>query len=195
MVKFGEAVGVVQPPHPNHSLRSVGSVVVQIRPLGWAKGKKECFAEELDNCKPIEGFENILRMNSCKAPRKWTEYSFSFVPKSDLTADIHLFNSKNAVSTAYDDFRVVGASVEDDLETGQGWRSVFEKQNDVDTQEPHATGLVEDSVYGFKAAKGHRFVVADSEHHYVHRVEQKKGVRVTITFKARTAEAEKENQP
>lgn len=33
-------------------------------------------------------------MNSSKAPHKWTEYSFSFVPKSDLTVDMHLFNSK-----------------------------------------------------------------------------------------------------
>ena len=45
-----------------------------------------------------------------------------------------------------------------------------------------------------KAAKGRCFALADHEYHYVHRVELKKGVRVTITFKARTAEAEKEIQ-
>ena len=194
-VKFGEGVGAVHPPRPNHSLRAVGSVVVQLRPHGWAKGKKECFAEELDNCKAIIGFENILRMNSCKAPRKWTEYTFSFIPKFDLTVDIHLFNSKNAASTAYDDFRIAGASLEDNLETGEGWRSVYEKQGAETMPNPSASGLVEDSAYDFKAANGHRFVLADSDHHYVNSVELKKGVRVTITFKARTAAVEKEIQP
>ena len=88
-----------------------------------------------------------------------------------------------------------GASVEDDLETGQGWRSVFEKQGTDDLPKPPVIGLVEDSKYGFKAAKGHCFALADYEYHYVHRIELKKGVRVTITFKARTGEAEKEIQP
>ena len=79
--------------------------------------------------------------------------------------------------------------VEDDIETGRGWRSVYEKQGDFVQQPPRASGLIEDSAWSFKAAKGHRFVLVDAERHYVHRVELKKGVRVTVTFKARCAES------
>ena len=90
---------------------------------------------------------------------------------------------------AYDDFRIVGAAVDDDIETGRGWQSVYEKRGDL-VQKPSTVGLVEDSTWSFRAAKGHRFVLVDGEHHYVHRVELKKGVRVTVTFKARAAETD-----
>ena len=190
-VKFGESVGVVQPPRPNYNAPVAGSVAVQFRPLGWSKvpsDKRECFAEELVNCEPIPQFKNILRHLSSRARSEWTEYSFSFVPKFDLTADIHLLNRRDGRPTAYDDFRIVGATVDDDIEAGRGWRSIYEKQGDLVQEPPRASGLIEDSAWGFKAAKGHRFVLVDGERHYVHRVELKKGVRVTVTFKARSAE-------
>jgi len=194
-VKFGKAVGIVQSPHPSYNALATGPVAVQFRPLGWSKipkSKKECFAEELVNCEPIPQIANILRLIPCKAPCEWTEYSFSFVPKRDLTADICLLGGKDTYFTAYDDFRIVGATVDDDLETGRGWRSVVGKQGDAVIQELRTCGLIEDSTWRFKAAKGHRFVLANDEHHYVHRVELKKGVRVTVTLKARAAETQQD---
>lgn len=187
-VKFGYPVGEVHPPRPDYNARVPGSVVVQLRPLEWSKGKKVCFAEGLVNCEPIHEIANILRLLPSEAKDEWTEYSFSFVPKSDLTADIHLLDRKEAFPTAYDDFRIVGATVDDDIETGQGWRSVFERQGGRAQEPSRASGLVEDSAWSFKAAKGRRFALADAERHYVHRVELKKGVRVTVTFKARSAQ-------
>ena len=189
-VKFGEAVGVVQPPHPSYNALAAGSVVVQLRQLGWSavpKNERVCFAEELVNCGPIPQIKNILRLDPDKAQDEWTGYSFSFVPKFDLTADIHLLGKYETHSTAYDDFRVEGATVEDDLETGRGWRGVVETSRH--GQDPGKGGLVEESEWCFKAAKGHRFVLANYWHNYVHRINLKKGVRVTITFKARSAAA------
>ena len=97
-------------------------------------------------------------------------------------------NKKDAIFTAYDDFRVVGASVEDDLETGKGWRYIYEPTANPPKRESAKGGLVDASELNVKAAKGRRFVLIDGEHHYVHRVEMKKGERVTITLKARAVE-------
>ena len=188
-VKFGEPVGVVQRPHPDYTF-NVGMVGVQIRPVSTKKAAvKECFADELINCEPIPGFENILRLRAPgKARREWTEYSFSFVPKYDLAANVHLLGKWNADFTAYDDFRIEGATVEDDLETGEGWHDFIEKNDPPRNNVPGPGGLVDESTRSFKAAKGRRFVLAHGEHHYVHRIEMKKGVRVTVTLKARSAE-------
>lgn len=90
--------------------------------------------------------------------------------------------------TAYDDFRVSGAEIQDDLEQGTGWTDYIEKNNPPRNHVPGKGGLVDESTQRFKAAKGHRFALAHGEHHFIHRVELKKGRRVTVTFKARNAD-------
>ena len=188
-VKFGEDVAKVLPPHPDFTFE-VGSVGVQIRPAGaFGVSKKTCFAEELVGCAPIRGFENILRLDvKGDAPHEWTEYSFSFTPKSDMKAAIHLLGRWGGDWTAYDDFRVSGAEIQDDLEQGTGWADYIEKNNPPRNHVPGKGGLVDESTQRFKAAKGHCFALAHGEHHFVHRVELKKDRRVTVTFKARNAD-------
>jgi len=188
-VKFGDGMSNVEPPQPESSL-DPGTVVVQIRPdLAFSGAKNVCFAKDLVGCEPIRGWEHILECAPLgNAPREWAEYSFSFTPTNNVKAAIHLRGRWWGDWTAYDDFRIVGASVQDDLETGTGWCEYLEINKPPRNLVAGKGGMVDESARNFRAAKGIRFALAHGERHFIHRIELKKGVRVTVTFMARAAE-------
>jgi len=192
-VKFGADVSKVEPPAPELNL-DPGTVVVQIRPeRAFGGGKKVCFAKDLVGCAPIRGFENILECApQGNAPREWAVYSFSFTPTNDLKATIHLRGRWWGDWTAYDDFSVEGAVVQDDLETGTGWSEYLEINKPPRNLVPGKAGMVDETTRSFRAASGHRFALAHGECHFVHPVELKKDRRVTVVFKARNAETQQE---
>lgn len=189
-VKFGEGIAPNYKPHPD-TYQGPGAVAVQIRPVGPNRPcGDQCFAEDLVCCKPIvPPYAYILSsVPVSRAPTAWTEYSFSFTPKYDMDAKLHLVGSWGKDFTAYDDIRATGIELSDDLEEGGQWKQYLEINKPPRNLMPGTGGLVDESTRPFKAAKGHRYALAHLERHFTHPIHLRKGVRVTITFKARAGE-------
>ena len=151
-------------------------------------------ATELKNCDmPHWGHGKRVCFTAGEPPNgSWQEYSFSFTPAIDGTLLLELMGS-NGEPTFYDDFRVEGVEIKDPGCNGAegGWRLKKE-----DGENPLFAGGVK-TPYGFfdrlphldcpdyVPAEGLRFAAATATKRVSQSgVKMKKGVRVTVRFKA-----------
>lgn len=120
----------------------------------------------------------------------WVEYSFSFVPR--LNCLVHLVTmGARGEDTLYDDIRVTGSTLSDGgFETGEGW--TLPRANPKDYRAPYCNleppfGLLTEAEAGCKPAEGCRMACGNDMLTFSAKLNLKKGVPVTVTFKARAA--------
>jgi hypothetical protein len=154
------------------------------------KGEKS-FADECTNSENPSG-KRVSTMEYFDAPAfdEWKEYSFSFTPRFDCEASLDVMGSYGD-KTLYDDFRVIGAAVSNpgfETDDSDAWKIFEEKAQLGDVGPPF--GIMEESSHQ-KAAEGKRYGCANHEHWMIQKINLKKGVRVTVSFKARAYKAER----
>jgi len=119
---------------------------------------------------------------------EWTEYSCSFTPNFDCTVRLVTMGSRGD-DTLYDDIRVTGSEIVDGgFETGRGWS--LPRANPKDYRAPLCNleppyGIVEATQVKCDAAEGVKMACGNDMLNFTTPLKLKKGVRVSITFKAR----------
>lgn len=188
-VRFGNAA--TAPVYPPFGAYDPSVVRVDVSFAGdMPKGEKS-FADECTNSENPSG-KRVSTMEYFDAPTfdEWKEYSFSFTPRFDCEASLDVMGSYGD-KTLYDDFRVIGAVVSNpgfEMRDTDAWKIFEEKAQLGDVGPPF--GIMEESSHQ-KAAEGKRYGCANHEHWMIQKINLKKGVRVTVSFKARAYKAER----
>lgn len=121
---------------------------------------------------------------------EWKEYAFSFTPRFDCTARLVTMGARGK-DTLYDDFRATGTTLMNGgFETGKGWR--LPHANPKDYRAPlcdleSAYGVIDAAAAGVPAAEGSRMACGNDMLNFSCSLTLRKGVPVTIRFKARAA--------
>ena len=182
-VRFGE--GATPPAWPPLGAYDPSVVRVVVSFAGKMPEGMKSFADDCANAENPSG-RRVSTMGYFDDPAAgdWRTYSFSFTPLFDCEASLDVLGSYGD-KTLYDDFRVTGAKILDpgfETEGLDAWKIYDEKAKLGDFGPPYGLMTAADDR---PAAEGRRYACANHEHWLVQRIMLKKGVRVTITFKAR----------
>ena len=179
-VKFGEGVTKPRPFGPEGVAPSA-TVMMMLWPRAIPAGFS-CVATNLVLCgQPSWGKGAVITLGkgTDASFTEWEERSFGFTPLFDCTLELTLMGS-GRVRTFYDDIRVEGAafangSFEDGL---SGWTVAK-------WGAPKAPVGVIGPTYGISPATGSKMAAAYDAYRIVQRIQVKRGVPVTVSFKCR----------
>lgn len=122
------------------------------------------------------------------AAEEWRSYSFSFTPRFDCSVRLTTMGTRGE-KTLYDDFRVVGANLANPgFERQNGWAEPVDNPQDArapvcNNERPY--GRIGAREAGCEAAEGKMMACGNDMLNFSQTIQVKKGVRVSISFKAR----------
>ncbi|MDD4017189.1 MAG: right-handed parallel beta-helix repeat-containing protein [Kiritimatiellae bacterium] len=177
----------VTPPRKLQTEYNTPVARLDVEACGNAPNGETLFADGLVNCR-LMGSRKARRVEAGFGPASWDgwkECSFSFVPRYDCEADVLVLGA-NGEKTAYDDVRADGLALADGgFEQAGVWHVTKPGTGTAqwaNCREPYG---ITDGGGVFAAAHGKQFALSHHLMNFRQRVKLKKGVRVTISFRAR----------
>ena len=187
-VKFGPDT----PPPPAVMQRfDPATVRIDLQFIGKLPADVKRFASDLKRCDLPDWakFSRVVADFGRASLTDWKEYSFSFTPQADGSLGFDIMGARGE-KTLYDDLRVTGAEFPADgtFETSRGWQLPQPDPKDsrarmCNMAEPY--GILDGRTAGFAPAEGRKMGCAHDVLRLSSTLKVRKGVPVTVTFKAR----------